>query len=248
LWCLATFLVAPLGWFLPRRCFRRADEQHLEHGLVLIFPGIEGYSFLNYSLLQGLIDARLPYALEVVDWTTGWKPLILYHLRAWRRNRRVAGQMADRIVAYQRKYPGRPVWIVGHSGGGGMALLTAEALPEGVKIAGLVLLAAAVSPGFDVRPALRHVEHGIWSFHSWLDCLFVGVGTTLFGCFDGRHGPAAGMVGFRQPPEKSAAGIALIQTRHAWSMLRQFHAGGHFGCVHRVFVAETVAPVLQHRP
>jgi pimeloyl-ACP methyl ester carboxylesterase len=254
--CCATFLIAPLGWFVPQRLFEHITEERLAQGLVLVLPGIEGRSFLNLSLLHGLLDAGLPYAVRVVDWTTGNKFLALYHLRAWRRNRRVAAQLAAQIVAYQRAYPGRPVWLIGHSGGGGVALLTAEALPEDSRLTGIVLLAPAVSPQFDVSRALGKVERGIWNFYSWLDWFFVGLGTTLFGTLDGRWGPAAGMVGFRTraaapPPgemDESDGGTAvprLRQTAYHWTMLRHFHAGGHFGVTHRVFIAEAVAPLLR---
>jgi pimeloyl-ACP methyl ester carboxylesterase len=253
--CCATFLVTPLGGLLPPRHFRCVDAGRLDRGLVLILPGIEGRSFLNLSALNGLIDAEVPYALEVHDWTTGYRLLTLYHLRAWRRNQRVAREIARRIQAYQAEYPGRPVWLVGHSGGGGMALLTAAALPAGSRITGIVLLAAAVSRRFDVSAALAHVERGIWSFHSRWDCFFVGLGTTVFGCFDGRHGPAAGMVGFHRQVTKTSevsedfgslgSSAAFEQIEHSWTMARQFHIGGHFGCVHRVFIAETVAPLMK---
>lgn len=247
LFCLATFCVAPFGWFLPRRFFRCVTDERLDQGLVLILPGIEGLSFLNLSILHGLIDAGVPYAMEIVDWTTGNKFLTLYHLRAWKRNQRVARRLAQRIVDYQRDYPDRPVWIVGHSGGGGMALLTAAALPDGHRIAGLILLAAAVSPRFDLAAARRNVEQGIWSFHSWLDFLFVGVGTTIFGTLDGWHMPAAGMIGFRShrtPADDADAAAPFTQTAYHPRHLKSFHWGGHFSCTHRVFISEHVGPVI----
>jgi pimeloyl-ACP methyl ester carboxylesterase len=240
--CCATFLVAPFGAIVPRRFTQRMAPEHLDQGLVLILPGIEGRSFLNLAIFQGLLDGGVPYAVDVADWTTGYRILTLYHLRAWKRNQRIARELAERILAYQAEYPGRPVWIVGHSGGGGMALLTAAALPKGQSVTGLVLLAPAVSPRFDLTPALEHVERGIWSFYSYWDCLFIGLGTMVFGCLDGPHGPAAGMVGFRHNAPDTAA--ALEQLAHSWQMVRQFHIGGHFGCAQRVFIAETVAPLL----
>lgn len=163
--CLATFCVAPFGWFLPDRCFQTVNEDRLDRGLVLILPGIEGRSFFNVAILHGLADGGLEYALEVFDWTTGNKFAALYHLRGWRRNLRVANQLAERIVKYQAEYPGRPVWIVGHSGGGAMALLTAKALPENRRLTGIILLAPAISPRFDISQILGKVERGIWSFH-----------------------------------------------------------------------------------
>lgn len=256
LMCLATFCVAPFGWFVPRRYFRNLSDERLDQGLVLILPGIEGCSFLNLSILHGLLDAGVPYAMEICDWTTGNKFLTLYHLRAWRRNLRIAQELAAKIVAYQTAYPGRPVWIVGHSGGGGMALLTAQALPSGHRLAGMILLAAAVSPHFDLGTVMDKVERGIWSFHSWLDCLFVGVGTTIFGTLDGWHLPSAGMVGFfpdpsaenRTPQSPPVLPPRIVQTAYHPRMIADFNLGGHFGCVHRVFVSEHLGPVIWNDP
>ncbi len=236
--CLATFLVAPLGWFLRGGFIRQADAARLERGLVLILPGIEGRSFLNIAILQGLLDAGVPYALDIVDWTTGNKLLALYHLRSWRRNLRVAERLAAQIAAYQREYPGRPVWLIGHSGGGAMALLTVRALPVAHRVTGVILLAAAVSPGFDLAPVEVRTERGLWSFSSYLDWFFVGLGTSVFGSVDGRWGPSAGMIGFRPGTER------LTQYPYRMAYVGQFNLGGHFGCVHRVFIAERVAPIL----
>ena len=127
-----SFLILPLGRLFGGRWIKRMEPEHLDRGLVLILPGIEGRSFLNLSIMSGLLDAGLPYAMEIVDWTTGRILLLIYHLRAWRRNQLVARQIAARVVEYRRQYPGRPVWLVGHSGGGAMALLAAEFLPAEV--------------------------------------------------------------------------------------------------------------------
>jgi pimeloyl-ACP methyl ester carboxylesterase len=205
--------------------------------LVLIFPGIEGRSFLNLAILQGLLDAGVPYGLEIVDWTTGNKFLALYHLRSRQRNERIAAEIASRIAQYQAEYPGRPVWIVGHSGGGGMALLTASRLPHEVRLRGVILLAAAVSPQFDLAALSTKSELGFWNFSSYLDWLFVGLGTTLLGSFDGRLGPSAGMLGFR-------AHAPVEEHPYALGLMKQFHLGGHFGCVNRVFICESVGPIL----
>lgn len=257
--CTATHLVAPLGWFVPKRNFSCVTPERLEHGLVLVLTGIEGRSFLNLSMLQGLLDAQLPYAIEICDWTTGNKFLALYHLRSLRRNQQVAQQLAGRIVEYQRTHPGRPVWLIGHSGGGGMALWTAEALPADSRLTGIVLLAPAVSRNYDLTPALSKVERGIWNFYSWMDWFMVGLGTSIFGTLDGRWGPSAGMLGFRSTlglptPQESRRDLSgcrppvFQQVRHRWHMLRYFHGGGHFGVTHRLFIAEVVAPLLSPTP
>lgn len=244
--CL-TFLVAPLGRLLGGRWIRRLEPARLDHGLILILPGIESQSFLNISILHGLLDADLPHALEIFDWTTGWNPLFLYHLRGRRRNRRIVEQLGQRIQSYLRDYPGRPVWLVGHSGGGAIGILTAESLPAETPLEGVVLLGPALSPGYPLQDALQRTRRGIWNFHSYGDWLFLGVGTLLCGTLDGRHAPAAGFVGFRHDGESSGEHPPLVQIPYGVSMLSAFNAGGHFGYANRVFVAEHVAPiVLRH--
>ena len=246
--CWLTFLITPLGWFCWGRLIRRMEPERMEQGLVLIFTGIEGRSFLNVGLLAGLMDGGVRSAAEIIDWTTGNKLLFLRHLRGWDRNNRVAKEQAARIVDYQDRHPGRPVWIVGHSGGGGMALLVASALPEGRQLTGIVMLATAVSPGFDLRPALAKVQTSIWNYYSWLDAFFLRFGTTLLGTIDGPHGVAAGAVGFRGPQADDAVTSGrLVQIRWNWRMLSQFNPGEHFGCVHRVFVAGEIAPLIVAR-
>jgi pimeloyl-ACP methyl ester carboxylesterase len=244
--CWLTILVTPIGALCPVRYFRRVEPERLDQGLVLVFPGIEGRSFLNLSILNGLIAGHVKSAVEVVDWTTGYKAMVLYHLRGWKRNVAVADKLAARIVEYQDQYPGRPVWIVGHSGGGGMAMLTASALPEGHTLTGIVLLATASAPGLDVQQVLSRVDRSVWSYYSWLDAFFLIAGTSVAGTFEGRHGPAAGAIRFRgaQADAASAAG-RLIQVPWSWRMLRQFHPGGHFGCVHSVFISEEIAPLIR---
>lgn len=242
--CWVTFLVAPLGWFVRGRFVRRLEPERLDNGLVLILPGIEGRSFLNISLMQGLLDGDVPYGMEIVDWTTGNKFLAVYHLRSWKRNLRQAAQLAERITRYQQDYPGRPVWIIGHSGGTGITMLTLAALPDGTRITGVVLLASALSRGFDLTPGYEKTERGVWSYHSWNDWFFVGLGTTLFGTMDGWHMPGAGLIGFRTPSEPRP----LVQIGYHPRMIRQFNLGGHFGCVHRVWVEEHLAPILLQPP
>ena len=90
--CSLSFLVLPVGRLCGGRWIKRLEAERLDRGLVLILPGIEGRSLLNISLMAGLLDAGLPYATEIVDWTTGRILLAIYHLRAWKRNRRAALQ------------------------------------------------------------------------------------------------------------------------------------------------------------
>jgi len=246
---LVGVLLHPLGRFTGPLLRHLRTPDRLERGLVVVLPGIEGECLINHSIARGLADGGIEGAIEIFDWTTGVILLFPYHLRSWRRNVRQAERLVQRIVDYRKTYPGRPVYLVGHSGGGSMAVLTLERLPPNTRVTGAVLLHPAISPGYDLSTALARSERGLWNFRSILDVVLEGMGTCLAGTSDGRHIPAAGMIGFRPPRDLSPAGKELYATRlfevpFRPGMILDFHFGGHFGPTNRVFVAERIAPLL----
>lgn len=217
-----------------------------QQGLVVVLPGIEGESFLNHSIAWGLADAGVPFAIELFDWTTGCILCFLYHLRGARRHRVQAEKVAARIVEYQRDFSGRPVFLIGHSGGGGIALYALEKLPPSHKITAAILLAPAVSPDFDVSQVLKQTDRGIWDFRPCLDLFLLRLGTLFAGTMDGVHTFAAGAVGFRrQVHEPDIHQPALVDFPYRFSMARCFNFGGHMGSTNRVFVSEWIAPLLK---
>lgn len=243
----ALMALFPLGRFCGGGLVRRSDPARLARGLTLIFPGIEARSFLNINVLLGLLDAGYPGAVEVVDWTTGLSPLMLYHLRRESRNRQVAASLAQRIIHYQTEYPGRPVTLVGHSGGGSFALFVAEALPAGMSVDMVILLNPAISPAYRLDAARARIRGELINFYSHGDWLLVGLGTAVFGTSDGRYSAAAGCRGFRDEVMQPAPGLAPVTQRpYDFTMSRSGHWGGHFGCVHRVFVRRYVAPLVPY--
>jgi len=240
----------PLGRFCGRLVRPLQAAERYPRGLVLVLPGIEGQSLMNLSIALGLRDGGVECAIEICDWTTGVWPLMIYHLRGRRRHQRQARLIAGRIVEYQTAWPGRPVHLVGHSGGGAMALMALEQLPQGAAATGAVLLAPAISPRYDLVQALASVEHGIWNFYSPYDFIILGAATLALGTVDGRHCVASGARGFEPPAHLSEAGQRLyreklFQVRYRASMLRQFNLGGHAGCTNRVFVEEQIAPIVR---
>lgn len=217
--------------------------------MVLVLPGIDGRTLLSLNIALGLADGGVQSCIEIVDWTTGLLPLALYHLRSRRMHESGAREVAARIVEYRERYPGRPIHIIGYSGGGGVALYALDELPADRQVTSAILVGAAVSPGFDVRSLLAKTERGIWNYYSPLDCLFLGAVTSVFGTVDGKHTFSAGAVGFRKAgdelSEHPSAERGLHQCEFHPAMLRQFHLGGHFGWSNRVFVAEEIAPRIR---
>jgi len=249
---LGVFL-APLGgkaanFHRPLSCPAR-----MEHGLIIILPGIEGCSSVNDSIARGLVAGQLSHAIQIIDWRRfrPWNPL---HLAMQRHNRTQARVVAELIVSYQRNFPGQPVHLIGHSAGAGMALFVLEQLEENQAVTSVTLMAAAVSRKFDVMPLLSRTKAGIWNFYSALDLPTVGLGTMIFGTMDRRHTISAGAMGFLTRDHESGSpeisqeqGPRLNQIPYQKSMARSWNFGGHFGSTNAVFVRENIAPICRQR-
>ena len=242
-----SYLKAPFGerWLSPLT-WHTAERQ--AQGLVIVLPGIEGVSSINHSLVHGLIDAGLPYAICLHDWTMKLKPAMV-NLWLTGRTARAAAAVAELITDHQLKYPGTPVHLVGHSGGAALIPYVLEELPPERRITSGVMIAPALSPGFDLSPALQKVEQGLVNVHSRLDWYFLGFGTSMVGTLDRQHGHAAGNRGFRWPgPEEADRHRIyrqrLVELRYRFSMLRDWHYGGHLSCLNRVFVERHISPLL----
>ncbi|WP_459557123.1 alpha/beta fold hydrolase [Lacunimicrobium album] len=213
------------------------SEERLDKGLIVIMPGIEGKGVLNRSVAMGLLDAGVPEAITMHDWTSG-KRVGPVNLLRTKRNKAQAQVLVDRIIKYQDEYPGRPVTLIGHSGGGGMTMMTLELLPAGRQIRTAILLAPAVSPGYDFAPIWDKVSHHIHHFYCVTDMFFLGIGTAVFGTMDRRFTVSAGAIGFRHRNDK------LIQHPFRMEMFKSWNLAGHFGCTNRAFVRQYLAPLI----
>ena len=220
-------------------------DSRLERGLVIVLTGIEGRGLLNEEICRGLNDGGGNMGIHLRDWT-GSVPILL-NLQATSRNRRKATEIADAIVRYKMAYPYRPIFLVGQSGGGAMAVWVAEALPPEQRIDGIILLSAALSPQYPLDRALQQVRRGIVSFHSPRDWVFLGVGTFIYGTMDREHTSSAGRLGFEAPQRARRAWLydrKLFQIAWQEEMAQAGHHGGHLGSGTRDFVATYVAPFI----
>ncbi len=220
-----------------------------EHGLVLVLPGMEGRGRLNINIARGLEEGGVESAIEIFDWGTSIPGGMLINLADHDRNLRAAQEVKDRIMRYRRSHPGRPIQLIGHSAGGGMAIMATEALPRDVQLTSVILLAPALSPEYDLCRALRRTRYGVFSYYSKHDRVYLVLGTSVFGTVDRRHGPSAGAVGFRRPERAGSDAATLYtklhQVRWQSEMRRYGHWGGHTGWADRRFVRRYVAPLIR---
>jgi len=217
-------------------------QERMDKGLVVILPGVEGESSYNHELRQGLAEAGVECAMPIYCWG---RPIpiagtLINQIDVWG-NRAAGKDIAGFIAAYQDHHPNRPVYLIGHSGGGGVAVFAAESLPAGRKIDGLILLSASISSGYDLTAALDHCSNGVVNFYSPEDVAVLGIGTTIAGNVDGARGPAAGLTGFGKPSDSDAA-----QKRTAYQRVYEVEITGginpHTAATNSQFVQHSVAP------
>jgi hypothetical protein len=158
-----------------------------------------------------------------------------------------AEALAAEVRRIKAEDPQRPVYLVGKSGGTGLVLAAANLLPP-ATLERIILLSAAVSPTYDLRPALRATKAQIVSFYSPYDALILGWGTSQFGTVDRVYGPSAGLRRFKPPPKLDAADRALYDRliEVPWNprMILEGHPGIHFGTSLPAFLGKEVAPWL----
>ncbi len=228
-------IARPESWQPERRIEYR---DRLDQGYTLVLPGVLGTTPYNMKLVRLLKQA--PTAVDFYDWTDG---VPLFKRRGLKENKfsQVSIQnIAQRITDYQRTFPDRPVYVFALCAGAGVACEALAKLPPGHKIKTAVLLGPALSPAYDMRPALSGTTHGIESYHSPFDVPVLMALTTMTGTVDGRHMPAAGAVGFGLGFSKPRK---LRQHMYNPIMLTQGHWGGHFGWTATKFVDANLLPV-----
>jgi len=246
---ITTLLAIPLSHgcslMIPKHC-----KQDWNRGYTLVLPGIDCRHIMHRRLARGIEDGGVAGTIEIHDWTTGIPPLMLLHLRNAFEHDKQAEVIAQKIVAYQTSYPGRPVHLIGHSGGAGIALMALDRLPMENQVNSLVLLHPAVSPAYDLRKALQQSRAGVWNFSSAInDSALLVLGTTLFGTVDGYHRPAAGALGFNLPEGLSYADRwnyhnRLHEVPYRLEFLSNTNLGGHYGAMTYSFSKTHIAPIL----
>ncbi len=234
--CLATMAVADSAALRGECPAPVAVAPVPERGRLLILPGVGNTTF-HLAGFVAAAERQLPgFAVEVRTW--GVPFLTIHNLRAHERNVATARGIAAEIAAWRREHPRELFYLVGYSGGGGMATLVTTALPDGVAIDRLVLVAPAISPDYPLAEVLPHVGEFVVNYWSERD-LQVGWGTRTFGTIDRKMTDSAGAIGF------TARDARLLEYRWSAADERYGHFGNHLSYLGQRWQAAKLLPALE---
>jgi alpha-beta hydrolase superfamily lysophospholipase len=215
---------------------------------VLVADGIGGFDMCGRALARVVKASGLAYTTWTVRWCHGvgrWYSDLTNAADCEAR----AADVAETIRLFRDRRPDVPIFLVGKSGGCAVMVKALE-LTARPEVERAILLAPALSPGYDLTRALEKVRAEILVYWSPLDVFFLGLGTGVFGTSDRVRGRGAGLVGFRTPspgddPERIAAYRKLRQVRWAFGMSATGYLGGHLGPDSPLFLARYVVPLLR---
>jgi pimeloyl-ACP methyl ester carboxylesterase len=214
-------------------------------GIVFCADGAGGFGWTTEALAHTAAEDRIPIHVELVDWSHGRGMMITDNCH-WRHTQEQGRRLANMIGVAHDRYPGLPVYLVGHSAGCAICLESTRGLPPN-SVERIVLLAPSVSPTYDLRPALNASRLGIDSFMSKQDWVTLGFTMRVFGTTDRKWTAAAGRLGFRRPQEGSPDAALYAKLReHVWqpSDAATGHRGGHYGNYVPGYLKAKVLPLL----
>lgn len=232
----------------PSSELRASNPRLVKPGVVFVVGGIGGIDFVGAAAHWALPRAGVPHEVREFVWTHG-RMQIFKDLQDTRHCLHKAQELAIEVRKIKEADPDRPVFLIGKSGGTGLVLAAAEALPPD-SIERIILLSAAVAPDYDLRRALRATKFEMVSYYSPFDRFILGWGTRQFGTIDRFYGPSAGLRGFVVPRNLDLAEQALyarlVQLPWNAGMIIEGYKGGHFGTSMPGFVGKEIAPWLKH--
>jgi len=216
--------------------------------VIFVVEGVGGLEIMAQSAHWALTHAGVPHEIRIFVWTHG-KGQFLRDLQDTKHLTLKAEELAAEVMREKERAPERPVYLVGKSAGAGLVLAAAAHLPPNT-IERIVLLSAAVSPTYDLRPSLSATRGEIVSFYSTSDQVVLGWGTRQFGTIDRVYGRSAGLSRFvvpaNLPPDEQQLYQRLIQIPWKATMIREGNLGTHVGTSMPAFIGKEVAPWLMH--
>ncbi len=204
-------------------------------GITFYVPGAGNTDFSDSSLRRGLRDAGYEGEVSTYWWTISFNIAIDQTVRINARLR--ARLLARRIEEYCRRYPDRPVNLIGLSAGSGIAVWALEHLRGGCSVENVVLLSSSLSSRYDVSRAAARVRGRIYNYYSPYDAM-LALPMKLTGTIDGEFGEdAAGSVGLQTPGARER--VVNVAWRPEFSELG--YNGGHTDSAAPNFVRTVVS-------
>jgi pimeloyl-ACP methyl ester carboxylesterase len=209
---------------------------------VIVLPGIGGDGDVYAQVVHSLYDYGSDDCLRVFGWGYSW-PMFWFNMSSTPLHDVTERQLADQIVEWRKDHPHSHIVLIAHSAGAGVVVGALARLPGPTQVGPVILLAPALSPDFDLRPALKHTNL-IHVFYNPADEFWQGWGPTIFGTYDGVHSDAAGRISFSlaflSPSEKARVIQHPYQTD--WNNLGNH--GGHFDWMAEPFVGIILKPLI----
>ena len=208
---------------------------------ILHLPGIGGRLRIDRTMVAGLEQANPEAEIETYDWTANDPGLDA--LLAYERNRKQAVVISEMITQKFRADPRIKIYITSHSGGAGLLAWALEKCPDEVKVETVFFLAPALSPGYDLSKALKHVNRHAYVFYSEHDPVLDM--TKYTGTIDRVKTDAAGLVGFAVPAKADSAQYAkLVQMPYSDDYAQYGNIGDHIGPMTTAFAQHVLAPLM----
>ncbi len=219
--------------------------------VLLILDGVGRFQFAPAVIRRVLREDGRKLATVLYDWQFGLIGEIWTDLMWLRRNRLMGAKLARKLLAFRRAYPDTTIHLLAASGGAGIAVFACERLRGRALIETLILACPALSPGYNLGPALAAVKRA-YGLVSRRDRAILGLGTSLFGTTDRRFTAAGGMRGFHIPadasPQDRAAYERFREIRWTPEFREYGHFGGHAGYLDPRFIRAHLFPLLRGEP
>jgi pimeloyl-ACP methyl ester carboxylesterase len=199
-----------------------------------VLPGVFNTRF-HLARFAGAIERR-GLDVEVRRWGVPFRPL--HNVAAYERNVKTAAQIAAELARWRIDHGREPLYVVGFSGGGGLAVLAVAALAADVTVDRLILVAPAISPKYPLETkVLPRVREFVVNYASAKD-LQVGWGTWTFGTIDRERVKSAGAIGFASTHSK------LVQWHWSKASVRHGHYGNHLSFLSHRWQGAALLPSL----
>jgi pimeloyl-ACP methyl ester carboxylesterase len=217
------------------------------YGKVYYLDGAGNLGFGKNTVPKALKSSGFRGDVENITWTSYTGPLGDQMIRINARYR--SEQMTQRIIDYRRRYPDKPIYIIGLSAGTGVGVWAVEQLPEGMRVDSMVLLGSSLSTNYDLTKCLKHVKNKVYVLSSPNDTIlktFIPVTGTIDGSYMVQP---AGLAGMYPPDNLSQEELDLYKEKVVnvpWhpTFARLDNDGGHTAATRYRFLKYFIIPRL----